>query len=162
MAANQIPIGSFFSIEASQLQTIDRHAARTGLSNGWPTVADGSIIYADLASVDQLPLGYIDRQDGGSYRLEKLDGAGYFDHVVGPYSLKNFLFPPRETLLESIRKNGTWQMTPPEIDPTLAGRHGRAVLRSCTPWRFKTKYFWAAPTSIQATKRGGNGCFSWR
>ena len=56
------------------------------------------------------------------------NGAGYFDHVVGPHSLKNFMFPPRETLLESIRKNGTWQMTPPEIDPTPLAVIG---VRSC-------------------------------
>jgi ferredoxin len=93
-----------------------------------PRVADGSIIYADLESVDQLPLGYIDRQDGGLYRLEKSASAGYFDHVVGPHSLKNFMFPPRETLLESIRKNGTWQMTSPEIDPTPLAVIG---VRSC-------------------------------
>jgi ferredoxin len=48
--------------------------------------------------------------------------------VVGPHSLKNFLFPPRETLLESIRKNGTWQMTAPEIDPTPLAVIG---VRSC-------------------------------
>jgi formate hydrogenlyase subunit 6/NADH:ubiquinone oxidoreductase subunit I len=93
-----------------------------------PRIADGSIVYADLDSTDQLPIGYVDRQDGGLYRLEKADGAGYFDYVVGPHSLKNFLFPPRETLLESIRKNGTWLMTPPEIDPTPLAVIG---VRSC-------------------------------
>jgi ferredoxin len=75
-----------------------------------------------------LPHGYIDRQDGGLYRLEKSENAGYFDHVVGPHSLKNFMFPPRETLLESIRKNGTWEMTPSEIDPTPLAVIG---VRSC-------------------------------
>jgi formate hydrogenlyase subunit 6/NADH:ubiquinone oxidoreductase subunit I len=55
------------------------------------------------------------------YRLEARDAAGYFDCVVGPESLKKYMFPPREVLLESIRKNGKWEMTPPDVDaPPLA------------------------------------------
>jgi ferredoxin len=53
--------------------------------------------------------------------LEKSDAGAYFDYVVGPESLKKYLFPPRETLLESIRRNGRWEMTPPPVDaPPLA------------------------------------------
>ncbi|HVT27972.1 MAG TPA: 4Fe-4S dicluster domain-containing protein, partial [Lacipirellulaceae bacterium] len=77
---------------------------------------------------EELPIGYIDRQDGGLYRLEKSDGAGYFDYVVGPHSLKSFLFPPRETLLESIRQNGGWQMTAPPTEVTPLAIIG---VRSC-------------------------------
>ena len=90
--------------------------APAGIARSGRGSMDSAIVYADLDSADQLPVGYLDRQDGGSYRLEKDEGAGYFDHVVGPQSLKGFLFPPRETLLESVRKNGTWQMTAPEVD----------------------------------------------
>jgi ferredoxin len=93
-----------------------------------PRIADGAIVYADLASIEQLPRGYVDRQDGGLYRLEKADGAAFFDYVVGPHSLKNFMFPPRETLLESVRTNGTWQMTPAEVDATPLAVIG---VRSC-------------------------------
>ena len=128
MANNHISIGSFLSIDTSQLQVLIDTLRGSGYQTIGPRIADGAIVYADLASTDQLPIGYIDRQDGGLYRLEKADGAGYFDYVVGPHSLKNFLFPPRETLLESIRKNGTWQMTPPEIDPTPLAVIG---VRSC-------------------------------
>jgi ferredoxin len=128
MANTQAPVGSFLTIDTTQLQALIDTLRGLGYRTVGPRVADGSIIYADLESVDQLPLGYIDRQDGGSYRLEKSEGAGFFDHVVGPHSLKNFMFPPRETLLESIRKNGTWQMTAPEIDPTPLAVIG---VRSC-------------------------------
>ncbi len=128
MANNQISVGSCLSIDAAQLQMLIDTLRGSGYRTVGPRIADGAIVYADLASTDQLPIGYIDRQDGGLYRLEKADGAGYFDYVVGPHSLKNFLFPPRETLLESIRKNGTWQMTPPEIDPTPLAVIG---VRSC-------------------------------
>jgi ferredoxin len=122
------PVGSFLSIDTAQLQALIDALRDAGYRTVGPRIADGSIVYGDLSSIEQLPLGYIDRQDGGLYRLERAEGAGYFDHVVGPHSLKNFLFPPRETLLESIRTNGTWQMAPPEIDPVPLAVIG---VRSC-------------------------------
>ncbi|MBL8849018.1 MAG: sulfite reductase subunit A, partial [Planctomycetaceae bacterium] len=78
-----------------------------------PRVADAAIIYDDVDSVSQLPLGIIDEQDGGRYRLSAEDDAGYFDHVVGPHSLKNYIFPPRETLQELVNSGGRWQASPP-------------------------------------------------
>ncbi|MBN8897729.1 MAG: hypothetical protein J0H35_06020, partial [Rhodospirillales bacterium] len=33
-----------------------------------PTVQDGAIIYDDVVRVADLPVGWTDRQDGGSYR----------------------------------------------------------------------------------------------
>ncbi len=116
MATKHAPVGSFLTIEKTQLQALISRLRELGYRTVGPRVADGAIVYAELSSLEQMPAGYLDRQDGGTYRLEKSEGAGYFDHVVGPHSLKNFMFPPRETLLESIRKNGTWQMTPSEID----------------------------------------------
>jgi ferredoxin len=60
-----------------------------------------------------MPVGYVDEQEGGKYRLVKTESKNWFDYVVGPHSLKNFLFPPRTTVLETIRIKGTWQMQPP-------------------------------------------------
>ncbi len=128
MANKQLPVGSFLEIETTQLQALIDTLRASGYRTIGPRIADGAIVYTELKSIDQLPFGYIDRQDGGLYRLEKSRSAGFFDYVVGPHSLKNFMFPPRETLLESIRKNGTWQMTPPKIGPTPLAVIG---VRSC-------------------------------
>ena len=128
MASSQPSVGSFLSIDHSQFQALIDSLRGLGYRTVGPRIADGSIIYADLSSIDQLPVGYVDRQDGGYYRLEKSEGAGFFDHVVGPHSLKNFMFPPRETLLESIRTNGTWQMSAPEIEAAPLAVIG---VRSC-------------------------------
>src|SRR5262245_40827869 len=128
MANNLAPVGSFLSIDAEQLQALIEVLRRSGHRTIGPRIVDSAIVYAEVSTIEQLPIGFVDRQDGGSYRLEKSAGAGYFDHVVGPHSLKNFLFPSRETLLESIRKNGTWQMMPPEIDAAPLAVIG---VRSC-------------------------------
>jgi ferredoxin len=47
--------------------------------------------------------------------------AGTFDHVVGPHSLKNFLFPARETVASFARDGGAWTQAPPSVaEPPLA------------------------------------------
>lgn len=82
-----------------------------------PQVADGAIVYRDLAEAAFLPTGWIDEQDGGIYRLHHDPTAGTFDHVVGPHSLKNFLFPARETFETWSRTPDGWQQTTPVYEP---------------------------------------------
>ena len=52
-----------------------------------PRIEDGAIVYREFESVEQLPSGWVDRQDGGTYRLKRSDDVGYFEDVVGPESL---------------------------------------------------------------------------
>ena len=86
-----------------------------------PRVADAAIVLRDIDSVADLPTGWLDEQDGGSYRLRHDPDAGTFDHVVGPHSLKNFLFPARETIASFTRSDGAWRQEPaPTADPPLA------------------------------------------
>ncbi|MGZ8687743.1 MAG: 4Fe-4S dicluster domain-containing protein [Gaiellaceae bacterium] len=68
-----------------------------------PTVRDGAIIYDDLESAGELPIGWTDRQDGGSYRLERRADEARFGYAVGPHSWKRFLFPPRVRLWRASR-----------------------------------------------------------
>ena len=59
-------------------------------------------------AVDQLPIGWIDEQDGGRYRLRQTEDEAYFDYVVGPHSLKNYVFPPCQTICRATRVNNEW------------------------------------------------------
>ena len=63
-----------------------------------PTVENGAIVYDDLAAAGDLPIGWTDEQDGGTYRLERRDDEARFGYAVGPHSWKRFLFPPRVRL----------------------------------------------------------------
>src|SRR5687768_13833818 len=105
MSNNDVAIGARLSVDPPRLQDLIDKLRQAGYRTVGPRVADGAIVYTDLQSIYQLPIGYVDQQDGGMYRLARSEDAGYFDYVVGPHSLKNFMFPPRETLLESVRKN---------------------------------------------------------
>jgi ferredoxin len=128
MAEYNPPVNSFLGLEKPQLQRLIDVLRQRGYRTVGPKIADGAIVYADLETAGELPIGYVDRQDRGTYRLERAESVGHFDYVVGPDSLKKFLFPPRETLLKSDRTNGSWQMTQPTIDATPLAVIG---VRSC-------------------------------
>jgi hypothetical protein len=108
-----VPVGSWFAFDKPHLQELIDVLRQSGYRTIGPHVADAAIIYDDVNSIAQLPLGIIDEQDGGRYRLSSTPEAGCFDHVNGPQSLKNYIFPPRETLQELVRTGGNWQAQPP-------------------------------------------------
>ncbi len=68
-----------------------------------PRVRDGAVVYDELDSIEDLPAGWTDEQDGGTYRLRRRDDGALFGYAVGPHSWKRFLFPP-ETLLWRARR----------------------------------------------------------
>ena len=87
-----------------------------------PALREGTIGYDELDSFDDLPVGYTDDQDGGTYRLVGGGGDRLFGYVVGPHSPKKFLHPPRTTLWEAARNgNGDgFRVTVPDGDGPVA------------------------------------------
>ncbi len=113
MVSQGLQPGHWVSIRKPDLQGLIERLLYLGYRVVGPQVRDGAVVFDDLDDVRQLPIGVLDVQDGGTYRLREDPQAGYFDFVVGPHSLKNFLFPPRETILELTRSSGSWQTQPP-------------------------------------------------
>jgi ferredoxin len=109
--------GDWRWLDADGLQALIDLLRGRGYRVVGPRIADGAIVISDIDSVTQLPTGWLDDQDGGSYRLRQDKAAGTFDHVVGPHSLKNFLFPPRETLQHWTRDDRGWHDTTPAEPP---------------------------------------------
>ena len=68
-----------------------------------PTIRDAAIVYDEIRSEQDLPIGYTDEQDGGTYRLKKRSDQARFGYTVGPQSWKRYLFPP-STLLMTARR----------------------------------------------------------
>ena len=108
MTTAEISPGSWWWLDAAGLERLIAALAAGGYRVVGPQVADGAVVIRDLASARELPTGWLDEQDGGSYRLRHDPAAGTFDHVVGPHSLKNFLFPARETIARFTREGGSW------------------------------------------------------
>lgn len=68
-----------------------------------PTVLDNAIVYEQLHSVSQLPVGLTDEQEAGTYRLKNRDDKALFGYNVGPHSWKKFLHPPVQKLWHAKR-----------------------------------------------------------
>ena len=68
-----------------------------------PRVDQGAIVYDAIESADALPVGWVDEQRPGSYRLRHRGDDVYFDYVVGPHAWKRYLHPPRVTLFRLER-----------------------------------------------------------
>ncbi|MCC2662277.1 MAG: sulfite reductase subunit [Geminicoccaceae bacterium] len=69
-----------------------------------PTVRDQAIVYDDIATTEDLPIGWTDEHDGGRYRLHRRDDGALFGYVVGPHSWKRFLHPPVQQLWRAERR----------------------------------------------------------
>jgi len=103
-----------------------------------PTVRDGAIVYDEIASLDELPAGWTDEQDGGTYRLRRRDDGALFGYAVGPHSWKRFLFPPRTRLWRAERTAGgagdgglAVATGPPEAGREEAPRYAFLAVRAC-------------------------------
>ena len=124
-----------------------------------PTVRDGAIIYDDLESAAQLPVGRTDRQDGGSHRLERRADEARFGYAVGPHSWKRFLFPPRVRLRRARRNgDGAPAIEEEELDETPSPSSA-SVRASCTRSRSRIASSSAADTSTATTPPGREGAF---
>jgi formate hydrogenlyase subunit 6/NADH:ubiquinone oxidoreductase subunit I len=60
-------------------------------------------VYDELTASSDLPIGWTDEQDGGTYRLKKRADEAVFGFVVGPHSWKKFLHPPTLRLWRAKR-----------------------------------------------------------
>ena len=93
-------------IEPEALEALVGVLRRRGFRVLGPTVRDRAIVYDELESAAELPIGWTDTQDGGSYRLERRDDQARFGYAVGPHSWKQFLLPARVRLWRARKTNG--------------------------------------------------------
>jgi hypothetical protein len=84
-----------------------------------PVPGEGAIVYGDVRSTADLPVGWTEVQDAGTYRLARRADEALFGYVVGPHSLKQFLFPPRQRLFQARRDGAgfTVDAEPVEAQP---------------------------------------------
>ena len=75
-----------------------------------PTIQQEAIVYGPIESVEDLPCGWTDRQEAGTYRLERRTDNRLFGYVVGPHSWKQFLFPPTATVATAELTETGWKV----------------------------------------------------
>jgi ferredoxin len=93
-----------------------------------PTLKSQAIVYDELHSDADLPAGWTDAQEGGTYRVSRRDDDALFAHNAGPNSWKSLLFPPTITLWKGRRgDDGGLEVDPAEEPP----RYAFIGVRSC-------------------------------
>lgn len=104
-------------LEKSGFQSLLESIAKEGYKIIGPVLRDGAVLYDELNSVEQLPIGWTDAQDAASYRVIKKDSGTLFGYSVGPHSWKRFLFPPRHLLWSANREGKSFEVTPNNKTP---------------------------------------------
>ncbi len=110
MTANKSEALGTFVIAPSELGSLISALREDGYEVIGPKLADGAIVHEPLESADDLPVGYDDEQEGGTYRVAKNGANTYFDYVVGPHSWKRYLFPPDQQLCQMRRQGKTFRL----------------------------------------------------
>jgi len=90
-------------LPASGLDDLLAALRRGGYRVLGPTVRESAIVHREIGSAGDLARGWTDRQEAGSYRLERDSRDLYFGHNVGPQSWKRELYPPRLRLWQAER-----------------------------------------------------------
>jgi len=114
-------MGGAFFLPRANLQDLLDILREDGRRLIGPTIADETIVYDEISSVDELPHGWRDEQEPGMYRLVKRHDNLTFGYVVGPTSWKRFTFPPIVPLTVGATVDGEvrFRAAQPEI-PKLA------------------------------------------
>jgi sulfhydrogenase subunit beta (sulfur reductase) len=102
--------------------------ARRGYRLIGPTVRDGAIVYDELGSSRDLPIGWTDEQDGATYRLARRDDEALFGYAVGPHSWKRFLHPPDVRLWQARREEAGFEILDERPEPS---KDAYIAVRSC-------------------------------
>jgi sulfhydrogenase subunit beta (sulfur reductase) len=128
MTSTALKAGDQVILEHDQLQKLLEAIVSRGYSLKGPTIRENAIIYDDIASVSDLPAGWTDEQDGGTYRLKRSESKAVFAFTCGPHSWKQFLHPPTLTLWQAERDGDSFDIVRDTAEPP---RFAFIGVRSC-------------------------------
>jgi ferredoxin len=126
MTTSQLPDSRF--LPKLQLDRLIQFLRQDGYEVIGPRLDQGAIVHAPVASAQDLPIGWTERQSAGTYRLEQRGDNACFGFAVGPHSWKKYLFPPVLSLWRAKRTDDGFQLTEGEADPPPRAFLG---VRSC-------------------------------
>jgi sulfhydrogenase subunit beta (sulfur reductase) len=115
-------------IDRDGLNQLIKVLLEMGFQVAGPTLRDEAIVYENIQSINDLPEGWTDEQDGGIYRLKKRSDKALFGYVVGPHSWKKFLHPPEKRLWKATLNELDFEIIPEESEPR---KYAFLGVRSC-------------------------------
>ena len=127
-AGASLPAHRRFIVGPEALDTLIEALRRRGYTVVGPTVQSQAIVLRELQSARDLPAGWTDEQDGGTYRLIRRTDGALFAYNAGPNSWKDLLFPPTLQLWSARRAgDGSVQLQQGAQPP----RYAFLGVRSC-------------------------------
>jgi len=93
-----------------------------------PTVDDENLVYDKIMTEEDLPIGWVDVQKPGSYRLERSNDNLLFGFTVGSQTWKKILYPSEQKLWEISGDGDKFSIAVPEENNTKRALIG---VRSC-------------------------------
>lgn len=115
-------------MEASKLDVLLSTLAKVGYQPIGPKIHDGAVMYEPIASVADMPTGWADEQDGGTYRLVPGTKGSFFEYLTGPSSWKKYLYPPKQKMWEANRDGAGYKI---EKNKTEEPSYAFIGVRSC-------------------------------
>jgi sulfhydrogenase subunit beta (sulfur reductase) len=115
-------------IPKASLQKIFDNLRASGFSLLGPTVREGAVILEEIARIEDLPAGWTDVQEGGTYRLKRRDDEALFGYTHTPQSWKKFLHPPAVRLWQAKRDGNSFQVA---TNSQGASKYAFVGVRSC-------------------------------
>ena len=112
-----LAVGSRHVLERAEFPALIAGLQKGGYRVVGPTVRDGAIVYGEIRTESDLPIGWTDRPEAGKYRIERRTDAALFGYNVGPHSWKKYLFPPHEKLWTATRKEDSFEVHRPPAEP---------------------------------------------
>jgi len=121
-------------LKLDKLQSLLDALTKKGYAIIGPVVRDQTIVYDEVTSISDMPIGITDEQEAGHYRTLKneLSPSSAFHFTLGPTSIKQFFYPPKETLWKANRSdNGNIEFNSNHTDINHIAPKAFIGVRSC-------------------------------
>ncbi|MBI1748846.1 MAG: 4Fe-4S dicluster domain-containing protein [Acidobacteria bacterium] len=92
-------------IERTDLEKLFSTLVGRGYRLIGPTLREAAIVYGEIKTVNDLPIGWTDGQAAGQYRLQRRGDAALFGYNLGPHSWKKENLPPSLRLFSAERRD---------------------------------------------------------
>jgi sulfhydrogenase subunit beta (sulfur reductase) len=123
------PVAPLHVIERPVVDQLLEVLAARGYTVIGPTVRDQAIVYDEIGSTKDMPVGLRDEQDGGHYRLVAREDQALFGYAVGPQSWKQLQLPS-SVVVWRAKLQPSGELTELET-PAQTERYALIGARSC-------------------------------
>jgi ferredoxin len=126
--SGQVSIGATVILRREDFQQLLDALHVQGYRTIGPTLSEGTIVYDEVTSVADLPMGWTDEQGPGTYRLRRRGDDALFGYIPGAHSWKPWLRPPLQRLWRARRTDDGFEIIP---DKKEAPRYAFIGVRAC-------------------------------